>query len=209
MPPQSGSPTVVPLHVVVSAAVNAVQLNCSPFWFTVVGTKRTGMPPTVAFAGAVAVKANTPELVFVQVPATAPVAVQIWPTTVAHPMPGVPETTGVSSGPVVGVLVRVGVFVTVGVNVTVGVVVGVTMLTITCEVMGVPAALLATLARLIAEVPLAAVVLTRKFSTACPPVPVQVTEPTKPGAGFGVTAPQPSPFWNTRPACHWSVKPCR
>src|SRR5205823_6924371 len=125
---------------------------------------------------------------------------QVWPTTVAQPTPGVPDTTGVSSGPVVGVDVRVGVLVTVGVNVTVGVAVGVAMLTVTCEEMRVPAALLAILARLIALLPLAAVVATRKFSTACPPVPVQVTWPTKPGAGVGVTAPQPSPFWNTRPA---------
>src|SRR5262249_29166938 len=146
------------------------------------------------------------EPVFVQVPDVVPVTLQVWPTTVAQPTPGVPDTTGVFSGPVVGVFVRVGVLVTVGVNVTVGVVVGTTMLTVTCEVTGVPAALLAILARLIAVVPLAAVVLTRKFSTACELV--QVTWPTKPGAGFGVTAPQPSPFWNTRPACHWSVNPC-
>jgi len=156
--------------VLVSAALVAVQLNCSPFGFTVVGMKITGTPPTVAFAGPVAVAENTPELVFVQVHVTAPAAVQIWPTVFAQFRPGVPETTGVGGTPVVGVAVRVGVLVTVGVNVIVGVAVGATMLTVTVE--AVAPAIEATFCAVLGAV---AVVLTRKFSTACPPVPVQVT----------------------------------
>jgi hypothetical protein len=102
--------------------------------------KITGTPPTVEFAGPVAVAEKTPELVFVQVQVTAPAALQTWPTVFAQLMPGVPETGGVGGTPVVGVAVRVGVFVTVGVNVTVGVAVGATMLTVTCEQERVPAA---------------------------------------------------------------------
>jgi hypothetical protein len=84
----------------------------------------------------------------------------------------------------------------------VGVAVGATMLIVTCEQTGLGPP--PTQAWLIAVLGVVAVVLTRKLSTPCELV--QVTEPTKPGAGFGVTAPQPSPFWNTRPACHESVK---
>jgi hypothetical protein len=123
---------------------------------------------------------------------------QVPPIVMVQPTPGVPDTTGVGGTPVVGVAVRVGVLVAVGVNVIVGVAVGATMFTVTCDA-GAPA-IVATLSAVLGVV---AVVLTRKFSTACELV--QVTWPTKPGAGFGVTAPQPSPFWNTRPACHWSV----
>jgi hypothetical protein len=97
-----------------------------------------------------------------------------------------------------GVLVRVGVAVRVAVGDAVGVAVGATMFTVTCDAGAPP--IVATLSAVLGVV---AVVLTRKFSTACELV--QVTWPTKPGAGFGVTDPQPSPFWNTRPACHWSV----
>jgi len=150
------------------------------------------------FVGPVAVMAHVPEPVFVQDPATVPVMVQVPPITVVHPTPGVPDTTGVAGTPVVGVDVRVGVLVTVGVNVTVGVAVGAAMLIVTIEAGAPP--IVATFCAVLGVV---AVVLTRKFSTA--DGLVQVTEPTKPGAGFGVTAPQPSPFWNTRPACHWSV----
>jgi len=157
--------------------------------------KITGTPPTVEFVGPVAVQENTPELVFVQVQLTAPAVLQIWPTVVAQLMPGVADTTGVGGTPVVGVAVRVGVLVAAGVNVIVGVAVGATMLTVTVE-LGAPP-MIATFCAVLGVV---AVVLTRKCSTACELV--QVTEPTKPGAGFGVTAPQPSPFWNTRPACH-------
>jgi hypothetical protein len=157
--------------------------------------KITGTPPTVEFAGPVAVAENTPELVFVQVQVTAPAALQTWPTVFAQLMPGVPEAGGVGGTPVVGVAVRVGVLVTVGVNVIVGVAVGATMLTVTTE-LGAPP----MMAWFCAVLGVVAVVLTRKFSTACELV--QVTWPTKPGAGFGVTAPQPSPFWKTRPACH-------
>jgi hypothetical protein len=154
--------------------------------------KTVGTPPTTAFVGPVAVKANTPEPVFVQVPVTAPVTVQVWPITVAQPIPGVPDTAGVGGAPVVGVAVRVGV------EVMVGVAVGATMLIVTAE-LGAPP----IIAWLVAVLGVVAVVLTRKFRMACELV--QVTWPTKPGAGFGVTAPQPSPFWKTRPADHWSV----
>src|SRR4051794_13882229 len=114
--PHSGSPAVVPLHVVVSAAVVAVQVICSPFGFAVVGMNRNGIPPTVAFTGPVAVMAHVLELVFVQAPAAAPTAVQVPPIVVVHPTPGVPETPGAVGTP--GVRVDVGVVsVPVGVEV--------------------------------------------------------------------------------------------
>jgi hypothetical protein len=113
----------------------------------------------------------------------------------------VPDTTGVAGTPVVGVAVRVGVEVAIGVEVMVGVAVGATMLTVTSEVNtagGTPP----IEARFRAVLGVVAVVLTRKFSTACPLV--QVTWPTN-GATPADTAPQPSPFWNTRPFSQVSV----
>jgi len=124
-------------------------------------------------------------------------------------MPGVPDTTGVGGTPVVGVAVRVGVLVTVGVNVIVGVAVGATMLIVTCEQLRVPAASTAIQAWLIAVLGVVAVVLTRKLMTACEPE--QLAEAMKPAGGTsGGTAGnvQPSPFWNARPVCQESTKPC-
>jgi len=134
--PHSGSPAVVPLHVVVSAAVVAVQVICSPFGFAVVGMNRNGIPPTVAFTGPVAVMAHVLELVFVQDPAAAPTAVQVPPIVVVHPTPGVPETPGAVGTP--GVRVDVGVVsVPVGVEVAVAnvpVAVGVAVANVPVEV---------------------------------------------------------------------------
>jgi hypothetical protein len=113
--------------------------------------------------------------------------------TVVQPTPGVPETTGVAGTPVVGVAVRVGV------EVMVGVAVGAAMLTVTVEGVAPPIE-----AWFVAVLGVVAVGLTRKFSTA--ELLVQVTWPTKPGLLGGPAAPQPSPPWKTRPACHWSMK---
>src|SRR5439155_25220489 len=82
---------------------------------------------------------------------------------------------------------------------------GITMFTITTEQVRPPVALLATHAWLGAALGVVAVTLTRKFSTICALVAVQVTWPTKPGAVVVVAAPPLSPFWNTRPLCQESV----
>src|SRR5579884_15628 len=119
------SPAVVPLQVVVNEAVVGEQANCSPDALTVVGTKIVGTAPTSAFAGPVAVKVNTPEPVLVQVPVTAPVAVQVWPIVVAQGTPGVPDGGWGGGGPIVGVAVLVGSTVPVAVTVAVAVVVAV------------------------------------------------------------------------------------
>jgi hypothetical protein len=62
---------------------------------------------------------------------------------------------------------------------------------------------------LIAVLGVVAVVLTRKLMTACEPV--QLAEAMKPAGGTsGGTAGNvhPSPFWNARPVCQESTKPC-
>jgi hypothetical protein len=167
---------------------------------------RIGTPPMTEFVGPVAVMAHVPEPVFVQDPATVPVMVQVAPTTVVQPTPGVPDTTGVAGTPVVGVAVRVGVAV---MTVAVGVAVGATILTVTVEQVRVPAASTAIQAWLVAVLGVVAVVLTRKFMTACPPE--QLAEAMKPAGGTrGGTVGNVhwSPFWNARPVCQESTKPC-
>jgi len=79
------------------------------------------------------------------------------------------------------------------------------MVTVVSAQVRVPAALLGTHARLCAARGVVAVGLTWKFSTNGEVVLVQLTWPTKLGAVVPVGAPQPVPFWNTRPLCQKSV----
>src|SRR5579885_1602144 len=125
------SPAVVPVQVVVVAPPTSVvveQGNCSPAGLTVVGMKIVGVTPTSAVApDACAVRVNTPEPVFRQVPFTAPDTVQVPPIVVVHGTPGVPEGGGGGAGPTVGLGVGVAVVgtdVAVPVSVTVEVSVG-------------------------------------------------------------------------------------
>src|SRR5581483_6852071 len=210
--PHSGSPTVVPEQLVVSAAVVALHRNDSPLAFAVVGMKIVGCAPTRELAGPVAVAVNGPEPVFVQEKVTPPPAVQTCEIVLAQFRPGVPDAGGVGGAPTVGVavgvLVRVGVAVVVGVDVTAATV-SVTVLQVV-KVVGP----LATQAWLRIVEPGVADGLTVKFSVVAEVVPAtgkQLSE-AKPEGGTNPTAKgdtpavqETSPPAGDRPACQEST----
>ena len=65
--------------------------------------------PTVTFEGAVAVTVNDPEPVLVQLPATAPLTVHTWPTTLAQAAVGAAVGEGIGVGVTVDVALGVAV----------------------------------------------------------------------------------------------------